>query len=211
MVGAGTTRGATVLTHKSNLRSVAEMTRETVFTWFTESLMDYAARYSSERTVVSRFFHLLEEWPRSLYRERREGHLTASGWVVSRNRVLLIHHRKLDRWLQPGGHADGDGDLPAVARREIAEETGIRLNTGSSDKQSSIFDLDIHLIPEYGDVPEHEHFDVRFLFEVTADQSPVRNSESYDVGWILLDELERYSEEVSILRMRGKYLSGDRY
>jgi ADP-ribose pyrophosphatase YjhB (NUDIX family) len=92
-----------------------------------------------------------------------EGHFTGSAWLVSADgeRVLLTHHRKLGRWLQLGGHADGEGDLAAVALREAEEESGLsRLLV-----EPEIFDLDRHLIPARGSEPAHWHYDVRFLAE----------------------------------------------
>jgi 8-oxo-dGTP pyrophosphatase MutT (NUDIX family) len=92
------------------------------------------------------------------------GHFTASGFVLSPDggALLLIHHRKLLRWVQPGGHIEtGDADVEAGARRELREEVGLdRLELATP----GIFDLDVHSIPAFGTEPAHEHFDVRFLF-----------------------------------------------
>jgi hypothetical protein len=89
------------------------------------------------------------------------GHFTGSAWLVDRTgqRVLLTHHRKLDRWLQLGGHADGDGDLAGVALREAEEESGLT----DLVVEPEIFDLDRHVIPARGNEPEHWHYDVRFV------------------------------------------------
>ncbi len=78
-----------------------------------------------------------------------------------------MHHRKLHRWLMPGGHCDGEPDARSVATREIAEETGL---ISYSLIQDAIFDIDIHEIPARGDIPAHLHFDIRYLFE--ADPQP---------------------------------------
>ena len=152
--------------------------------------------------MVDRFLSLLEEGSIAFVRERLQGHLTASGWTVDsgRSRVLLVHHRKLDKWLQPGGHADGEEKLTEVARKEVLEETGLetRLLAGGS-----ILDLDIHRIPARGEVPEHEHFDVRYLLEAVG-QEPAGNHESHQVRWVPLEEIEAFTGEESILRMRRK-------
>jgi hypothetical protein len=85
--------------------------------------------------------------PECLWRSCVPGHLTGSAWVVSpdRRRVLLTHHRKLDKWLQLGGHADGDPDLAAVAQREAHEESGLM---GIRLLSPEVFDVDRHWIPE---------------------------------------------------------------
>lgn len=132
-----------------------------------------------------------------------EGHVTASAWIVSpdRSRVLLLHHAKLDRWLQPGGHCDGDADVHAVALREVLEETGVSKITSKDD---SIFDVDIHTIPTRRTEPEHLHYDIRFLFEANPDDAIQRNEESKAVRWIALNEIEQYTNEESVLRMVRK-------
>jgi 8-oxo-dGTP pyrophosphatase MutT (NUDIX family) len=94
------------------------------------------------------------------------GHFTASAWVLHprREAILLIHHDKLDRWLQPGGHLEAaDADPVAAARREVLEETGIPA-AGLDPATGDLFDLDIHTIPSRGPEPQHLHFDLRFLF-----------------------------------------------
>lgn len=152
--------------------------------------------------MVDRFLSLIEEGSIAFRRDRFQGHLTASGWTVDSEgrHVLLVHHRKLDKWLQPGGHADGEENLPEVARKEVLEETGLETKLLAS---GSILDLDIHRIPARGSVPEHEHFDVRYLLEAN-DQAPVGNHESHDVRWVPVEEIENLTREESILRMREK-------
>ena len=93
------------------------------------------------------------------------GHLTASAFVLSRDggSVLLLHHRKLDRWLQPGGHAEpGEGIGEEVALRECREETGI---TGLvlHPEAPRPLDVDVHAIPGHGRDPAHLHLDLRYV------------------------------------------------
>ncbi len=97
----------------------------------------------------------------ALDRTCAEGHLTGSAAVVdlSRRATLLVHHVKLDRWLQPGGHADGEGDLAEVALREATEETGIE----GLEVVTPAISVDIHEIPTRGPEVRHLHLDVRFL------------------------------------------------
>ena len=117
--------------------------------------------------VAEAFLALLSDPQDPFVRDRLSGHFTGSAWVVSADgrRTLLTHHRKLDRWLQPGGHADGDRDLARVALREAQEETGVH---GLHLEDGAIFDLDRHWIPERGAVPGHWHFDVRYVVQAGA-------------------------------------------
>lgn len=169
-----------------------------------DALREYAVTYPAERTIASGFFSLLEAWPRVLGRTHFPGHLTASAWVLDRDgdHVVLLHHRKLGKWLQPGGHADGNADLPAVALKELKEEAGVPDDAVSV--VPGIFDIDIHDIPAYGDTPEHQHFDIRFLVESRRTWEPRRNDESHEVRWHALDSVAELTTEESIRRMVEK-------
>lgn len=103
-------------------------------------------------------------WQRSLL----TGHFTASAWVINPDctEVLLLHHAKLDRWLQPGGHLDPTDASPAAgALREAREETGL---TNLRLLDEAIFDVDIHTIPARGEEPQHLHYDLRYLVEAPS-------------------------------------------
>lgn len=131
------------------------------------------------------------------------GHLTGSAWILDpeRRRVVLVHHRKLDKWLQPGGHADGDPDLAAVALREAREETGLaRLRLVSK----AVFDIDRHRIPPHGATPAHWHLDLRFQIEAEPEEALAVSDESNDVQWVELTRVEEYNSEESMLRMVQK-------
>lgn len=135
----------------------------------------------------------------------RPGHFTASGFVVhpDGDRLLLIHHAKIDAWLQPGGHIDPtDLDSMAGAVREIAEETGL---TDLVPVSAGLVDVDVHVFPERGDQPEHRHFDVRFAFVATsAELDP--NHEAYDARWVGLDDLSELDADRSLTRPFEKLL-----
>ena len=145
----------------------------------------------------------LEEHPRDAHlRECVPGHLTASAIIVHPDggRGLFTHHRKLDRWLQLGGHCDGDGNLPAVALREGIEESGIE----DLAIDPVPIDLDIHLIPDRKGEPAHLHLDTRFrIVSPTADF--VVSDESHDLAWLTLDELHARGDG-SVLRLAGLVL-----
>lgn len=138
-------------------------------------------------------------------RERLAGHLTASSWLVDLcgRRVLLTHHRKLDRWLQLGGHADGDRDLARVALREAQEESGLDGLT----LEGGVFDLDRHWIPGRGDVPGHWHYDVRYVVRAGANEDFVVGAESLDLAWRDIDAIADDSDaDPSLRRMARKWL-----
>lgn len=164
----------------------------------------YAHVAAGETLTVKRFQELLLH-PDAYQRTHLPGHITGSAFIVSPDleKTLLVHHAKLNRWLQPGGHCDGDQDVTRVALREGEEETGLhtlRLST------SAIFDLDIHPIPQRKDFPAHDHYDVRFLVYGDPSEPIVVSEESFDVRWVTLSQLEDYSKEESVLRMRTKVL-----
>lgn len=171
-------------------------------------LDDYAQRFPGEAAIVERFRALLADAPACYHRSRLDAHLTASAWVSDppRNAVLLLHHKKLNKWLQPGGHADGDTDLIAVAQREVMEETGV---IASPSPLPTIFDLDIHPIParigKLGEEPAHEHFDVRFHMTADSALGVVGNHESNDLGWFTADDLESRTRQPSMRRMLEKW------
>ncbi len=170
---------------------------------FEEQLLSYEPFSDAEKQYRDKFLLLLRV-PKAYSRESLEAHFTASAWVIDQraNKVLLLHHTKLDRWLQPGGHADGDENLLRVALRELEEETGITNVSYSKE----IFDIDIHKIPARKEVPEHYHYDVRFLFISNGNEFDLkRNEESLDVKWFDLDEVSSITNgEVSIQRMVEK-------
>jgi 8-oxo-dGTP pyrophosphatase MutT (NUDIX family) len=136
-----------------------------------------------------------------------EGHLTGSALVLSpgADRVLLVHHRKLQRWLQPGGHADpGEAAGEAVALREAWEETGIAgllLHPGAPRP----LDVDVHAIPAFGDEPAHAHLDLRYL--VIAPETAgitLSAAESNDARWFGWDELRALDLDPGLVRALAK-------
>jgi 8-oxo-dGTP pyrophosphatase MutT (NUDIX family) len=129
--------------------------------------------------------------------------VTASAWIVDpeRTQAVLLHHRKLERWLQLGGHVDGDPDVRRSALREAREESGLRTLRLIAE---SIYDIDVHRIPARGSEPAHDHYDVRFALEADPREPLVRNEESHDVRWIALSDLESYAIDDSVRRLSAK-------
>jgi len=145
------------------------------------ALSGFARRHPAQATEAAGFARLLEDRADPFVRERLEGHFTASAWLVDRtgSRTLLTHHRKLGRWLQPGGHADGDRDLARVALREAQEAPGLH----GLRVEPAIFDLDRHWIPEHRGVPGHWHYDVRYVVRAGDDEDFVVGEESLALAW----------------------------
>ena len=168
-------------------------------------LRDHAARPldAHEAAQTAEAIRFVEAHADCLRRSCAPRHLTGSAWIVSpdRTRTLLTHHHKLDKWLQLGGHADGDGDLVAVALREAREESGLtRLRVLSGE----IFDFDRHLIPARKSEPEHFHHDLRFLIEADPDEPLIISSESKDLAWVEVTRVTALNPEESMARMVRK-------
>jgi len=164
----------------------------------------YAHRWPGEAEVARAFAAFLDEAPTVFERIHLEGHFTASSWLVDRSgtRVLLTHHRKLERWLQLGGHADGDRELANVALREAEEESGLT----DLRVEPEIFDLDRHWIPERRDVPGHWHWDVRYVVHAEGSEDYVVSEESHDLAWRPVDEiLADPNSDESMRRMASKW------
>lgn len=175
-------------------------------------LADYKRSKPDEAPVVAKIRTLVESHTDCFDRTCRPGHITGSAWVVSHDgtRHLLLHHRKLDRWLQPGGHADGDANVAQVALREAIEESGIqhlRL------VQETPLDVDVHLIParyaKDGPLIEeaHEHHDIRFLVQAEGDDPIIVSDESHDVQWFTPEQVTIQTDEESVLRLLKKALT----
>lgn len=163
----------------------------------------YGRRYPEELDAIQTFQTFVRSHEDCFERTLSIGHVTGSAWIVDRphKHCLLTHHRKLNRWLQLGGHADGEDDIARVATREAYEESGLEaLQLVSSE----IFDLDVHLIPARGDEPAHYHYDVRYLFECIGDPALTLSDESNELAWVALPGIETYTLEASILRMVRK-------
>lgn len=168
-------------------------------------LADYVTRRPEEAAVTERFIAFVEAHERCFERDLWAGHVTGSAWLLdgAGERVLLTHHRKLGRWLQLGGHSDGDPEPLRVAVREAEEESGLTVEPLSR----RIFDLDIHEIPARRQDPAHYHFDVRFALQVAGSEDFAVSDESLDLAWVPVAELHRYTDEESMLRMARKWLS----
>lgn len=168
-----------------------------------ELLSTYKQIFDEDTVILSRFKEFVESYKACFERTLSIGHITGSAWVIDKERehVLFTYHKKLDMWLQLGGHCDGSSDVYSVALTEAKEESGLLQITPIS---MDIFDLDIHLIPESKSNPEHYHYDARFIFEANHADKLILSEESKDLRWVQLSEIENYTKEPSILRMARK-------
>ena len=166
-------------------------------------LDEYQPFDAREREMSASLRAFVAANPACFERSLAIGHVTGSAWVVDRSRsaVLLTHHRKLGRWLQLGGHADGEGDLRAVALREAREEAGLE---AIELARTAIYDVDVHPIPARGAEAAHLHYDVRFAFYAERASVPQASDESHAVAWVPLDELDAYGVDDSVRRLAAK-------
>src|SRR6266478_4908441 len=142
-----------------------------------------------EAACRQRMIELLDSCSSCFRRDAFPAHFTGSAFVVSADgaRSLLHHHRKLDRWLQFGGHCDGEENVLSVARREAHEESGI---AGLVVASARPFDLDIHEIPPHGSEPAHFHYDIRYVL-IAPDTATTRTSEeSKEIRWFTFGDLK---------------------
>ncbi len=165
----------------------------------------YLLRYPQEKETIEAFALFVHSNPQCFERSLLEGHVCGSAWVVNKegSAVLLTHHKKIGRWLQLGGHADGDSDILHVALREAQEESGL---SEIAPLSTEIFDISIHTISARGAEPEHKHYDVRFTFQTDATKPLSVSDESHALRWVELSELDRLATDPSVLNMRRKWL-----
>lgn len=198
-----------------------------------DALRGYGTLWPAEAATVEQFTRFLCSDKDVFERRHAAGHCTGSAWLVSADgqRVLLMHHRKLDRWLQPGGHADGDTDLARVDLREAEEETGVP----GLRVEGGIFDIDRHRIARHVPVvhpgesaqppaaapgepgpvraaeAEHWHYDVRYVVRAGADEHFTRNAESRALAWrAVQDVADDDTLDDSLRRMAHKWLARGR-
>jgi 8-oxo-dGTP pyrophosphatase MutT (NUDIX family) len=181
------------------------MHRQHLLSLLQQHLDNPATTDPAERSMTEATRQFVQQHVDCFERSLLIGHVTGSACIVSpdRQQTVLIHHGKLDRWFQPGGHADGDPDVAAVALKEAQEETGLTDLTlvGDPSKPPTIFDVDVHPIPARGEVPAHLHYDIRFLIEADPLEPFVQTDEVQNVRWFLLDDAKSTANSSSVSRM----------
>ena len=170
------------------------------------ALESHAAADPRESESLSRIRRFLASVADPFARENPEGHVTASA-VVARpdgSAFLVVFHRKLSRWLQPGGHTEEEDESAFdAALREAREETGIsRFETPLGE---TIFDVDVHAIPARRRDPAHHHFDVRFLVTAAGEPEPgAAEDPARPMRWVSLEEARSSGVDPSLARALEK-------
>lgn len=171
-------------------------------------LQNYTPFDDHEKKMVQDVITFVESTPDCFENTHAHGHITASAWIVDaeRKHTGLVHHVKLNKWMQPGGHSDGKSDTAQESLREAIEEFG---NIGLKLVHENIFDVDIHAIPEdkKRGLGKHLHYDIRFLIEGDSSKDPILSDESHEAAWIPLDKVHTYNNEDSVMRMVRKLQS----
>ena len=168
-----------------------------------KALQKYAEGHPEQKITADRMLDFVRSTPHCFERSHEAGHMTGSAWLLNPagDKALLTLHHNLQRWMQTGGHADGDPDPLRVALKEAEEESGI---TGIVPISGEIFDIDIHLIPARpakGE-PAHFHYDVRYLLRAPHELYAI-SQESDDLAWWSAEDFATRAAELdaSVLRM----------
>ena len=171
------------------------------------TLQDYKTTYLEEIDFKHQFLPFINSNSNCFDRDLKIGHVTGSAWIIDpyNEYALLTHHSKLDKWLQLGGHSDGNANVAEVALREAKEESGLKSIAFLS---SEIFDIDIHVIPERNSEPEHLHYDIRYLLSANKNEPLQKNHESKALEWVHLSKIKKLVHaNSSVMRMVEKSIA----
>lgn len=168
-----------------------------------KELREYAQRYPAEQAVVDQFIALIESQPQPGDRQLLPAHMTAGAWIRSydEQQVLLMQHKKLNKWIQLGGHLEAWESPLQAAWREAKEESGLQSLRLVHEQP---LDLAIHDFPATPELPAHRHYDIRYLMEADGQETLRPDAESKALAWIEVDQLRAYTQEESVLRMAEK-------
>lgn len=174
-----------------------------------KALRIFAEKHPAQKITADRILTFIQEHEDCFERSCLEGHITGSAWLLNPagDKVLLTLHHKLQRWMQTGGHADGEKNILNVALKEAEEESGI---PGIIPEQAEIYDIDIHRIPARpakGE-PEHNHYDIRYLLRAPHEVYSISQESDALAWWSAEDFIKRGQElDEAVLRMARRYFN----
>jgi len=162
--------------------------------------------FQEENLIYQKFKLFIEQNENCFSENNFNGHVTASAFILSHDlsKLLLIYHKKLKIWIQPGGHVEEGEEVFNAALREVQEETGLKDFSSYLPLEKPIFDLDVHHIPSKN---PHFHYDVRYLFKLESPSNFLKSPENIEMKWVSLSEIEKYTRERSVLRPAEKIKS----
>jgi 8-oxo-dGTP pyrophosphatase MutT (NUDIX family) len=164
----------------------------------------YLGIYPEEVVTIDRCQKLFWTESQSLLRTCLPGHFTASSWIYSPTgrEVLLMYHPKIGRFIQPGGHADGEDNLQQVAQREVLEETGVNVHYHSDYP----LDISIHFISATVTEPSHYHYDIRYLCSTLERPKTLCSPEGHELAWVAVNQIARGDYGHDLVRLHQKTL-----
>ena len=173
-----------------------------------ELLEEYKSSDKLENELKQKIVDFVKSNPECFNNDFKFGHITGSALVVDRNIkfTLLNYHRKLNKWLQFGGHSDGLHDVVQTAKREALEESGLT-SLKPLDGFNGVFDVDVHQIPEKREMPSHLHYDIRIILTADKNEEIKISDESKDLRWVRLDEANKYNDSASFVRLIQKAIN----
>jgi ADP-ribose pyrophosphatase YjhB (NUDIX family) len=166
-------------------------------------LVEHNGYDDQEKFYIEKSLPFVKIQPKCTDRDNLAGHVTASSWILSPNKdqVLLINHRRIGDWSQPGGHIEIiDPSIQAAAKRSAEEETDLENLILVSE---NLFDVDLHIIQETEDEPKHWHIDLRFIF-ICSSMPTSLHLTSNNLAWFNLDDIITTSKKASLVRMAKK-------
>jgi hypothetical protein len=157
---------------------------------------------SPERIVeADKCIKFVVDDPNCFERSNLDRHFTGSSLIVddATRKTLLVHHKKYNKWVQAGGHCDGIKDPFFTAWEEAFQETGIKdirpINPWV------IADINVEIVPAYGNVAKHWHYDIRYVFSANSRDKLIVSDESNDVMWVDAHKLRDFTEEKALIRL----------
>lgn len=168
-----------------------------------QKLIDQIEKYKPYNGQEEKDKILILDWIRNnenaFYRENTVAHMTASAWVVNKDRtkVLMVYHNIYNSWSWLGGHADGETDLLSVAIREVREEAGISHVHPVSEEIFSLESLTVDGHVKKGKyVSSHLHFNITYLLEADSEEAvSIKADENSGVAWFSPEEALKKSTE----------------